>query len=176
MKKSLCFALFVMTCFLMQSQDKAELYEQKVSSIDSTITTLYAVISGEKGEERNWDLMKHLFHSDAKLIPSGFNQESDFLARYMTVDDYISASGKWLTDNGFFEKEIHREVNQFGNIAQVFSTYEAFNSETDEKPFMRGINSIQMLYDGSRWWIINIFWMQESPENPIPENYLPKTD
>lgn len=176
MKKPLCIAFFMLTCFWMQSQDKTELYEQKVSSIDSTIVTLYDVISGEKGQERNWDLMKYLFYSNAKLIPSGFNQESDFLARYMTVDDYISTSGKWLTDNGFFEKEIHREVNQFGNIAQVFSTYEAFNSQIEEKPFMRGINSIQMLYDGARWWIINIFWMQESPENPIPENYLPKTD
>jgi len=176
MKKPLCFAFVLFSCFWMQSQNETELYEQKVSSIDSTIVTLYDVISGEKGEERNWDLMKHLFYPDAKLIPTGFNRENDFLARYMTVDDYISTSGKWLTDNGFFEKEVHREVNQFGNIAQVFSTYEAFNSEIEEKPFMRGINSIQMLYDGSRWWVINIFWMQESPENPIPENYLPKTD
>ena len=77
-------------------------------------------------------------------------------------------------ENGFFEKEIHREVNTFGNITQAFSTYESFRSETDELPFARGINSIQLLNDGNRWWIINIYWTQESEQNPIPEAYLPK--
>jgi len=37
---------------------------------------------------------------------------------------------------------------------------------------MRGINSIQLFYDGSRWWIVSIYWQQESPEYPIPEKYL----
>ena len=80
-----------------------------------------------------------------------------------------------LVENGFFEKEINRVTNTFGNITQVFSTYESFRSESDEKPFMRGINSIQLLNDGDRWWIINIYWTQESKENPIPDEYLPKS-
>lgn len=174
MKKFVCTTLIIFNALWIQAQDTAELYTEKTSSIDSLITNLYSVISGEKGQERNWDLMKHLFYANSKLIPTGRNQEGDFLARYMTVDDYINSSGKWLTDNGFFEKEIHRKVDLFGNIAQVFSTYEAFNSENDEKPFMRGINSIQLLFDENRWWIINIFWMQETPNNPIPDMYLPK--
>ena len=74
----------------------------------------------------------------------------------------------------FFEKEISRKVEQFGNIAQVFSSYEAFHSESDAQPFMRGINSIQLLYDNQRWWIVNVYWMQESAEHPIPEVYLKK--
>ncbi|WP_250432623.1 hypothetical protein [Hanstruepera flava] len=174
MKKFVCTILIIFNTFWVQAQDAAELYAEKTSSIDSLITNLYGVISGEKGQERNWDLMKHLFYANSKLIPTGRNQEGDFLARYMTVDDYINSSGKWLTDNGFFEKEIHRKVDVFGNIAQVFSTYEAFNSEADEKPFMRGINSIQLLFDENRWWIVNIFWMQETKDHPIPETYLPK--
>ena len=93
-------------------------------------------------------------------------------ARYLKPEDYIKSSGEWLVENGFFEKEIHRTVNTFGNIAQVFSTYESFRSETDKYPFMRGINSIQLLYDGKRWWIINVYWAQESKEQPIPTEYL----
>ena len=76
-------------------------------------------------------------------------------------------------ENGFFEKEIHRKVDTFGNIAQVFSTYESFYSESDETPFMRGINSIQLLNDGKRWWVINIYWAQETEEDSIPKKYLP---
>jgi len=158
----------------IQAQSLNEKNINKVQTLNSTILTLYAVISGEKGQERDWELMKFLFHPEAKLIPSGKNIEGVYIARYMTTDDYIERNGKWLVDEGFFEKEIHRSVNTFGNITQVFSTYESYKSEADETPFMRGINSIQLLNDGERWWIINIYWTQESQENPIPKEYLPK--
>ena len=174
MEKSL--VLIAMLCILsipIDAQSITVNYENKTNTLDITISTLYDVISGEKGEARDWDLMKLLFHPDAKLIPSSKNNEGIYKARYMTVQDYIDTSGKWLVDNGFFEKEIHRVTNTFGNIAQIFSTYESFRSEKDTEPFMRGINSIQLLDDGERWWIINIYWTQESKENPIPEEYLP---
>ncbi len=167
---SLVLCLISMT---IKAQNTNEKYSENVQSLDSTISTLYAVISGEKGQERDWELMKYLFHPDAKLIPSGKNKEGIYKARYMTVQDYIDSSGKWLVENGFFEKEIHRSVNTYGNITQVFSTYESFKSETDKAPFMRGINSIQLLNDGERWWIMNIYWTQETEENPIPKEYLP---
>ena len=158
----------------IQAQSLNEKNINKVRTLNSTILTLYAVISGEKGQERDWELMKFLFHPEAKLIPSGKNKEGVYVARYMTPDDYILSNGQWLVDEGFFEKEIHRSVNTFGNITQVFSTYESYKSEADETPFMRGINSIQLLNDGERWWILNIYWTQESQENPIPKEYLPK--
>lgn len=175
MKKLIALSITILALSMpLQSQAQVAKYVDKVQTLDSTIKTLYAVISGEKGQERDWELMKFLFHPDAKLIPSGKNMEGIYQARYMTVEDYITTSGKWLIENGFFEKEINRTTNTFGNITQIFSTYESFKSEADEKPFMRGINSIQLLNDGNRWWILNIYWTQESPENPIPKEYLPK--
>lgn len=147
-------------------------YSQYVNSIDSTIKTLYAVISGEKQEARNWELFKYLFHKEAKLIPSGNNRQGVVGVRYMTLDQYIETSGKWLVDNGFFEKEIGRTTEQFGHIAHVFSSYESFRSQSDKKPFMRGINSIQLYNDGSRWWILNVFWQGETKQQPIPKKYL----
>ena len=148
-------------------------YSENVLTIDSTINSLYSVISGEKGKKRDWALFKFLFHADGKLITSGKNDESKFQIRYMKPDDYIKSSGKWLVDNGFIEKEVHRTVDAFGNIAHVFSTFESFHSKTDDAPFMRGINSIQLLNDGKRWWIVNVFWDNESRRNPIPNAYLP---
>ena len=177
MKKTILVLVGLFWSFmLLQAQSGEEKYLSKVQSLDSTLDALYGVISGEKGEARDWDLMRYLFHPDAKLIPSGKTKEGLFKARYLSTEDYISSSGKWLVENGFFEKEIHRTVNTFGNITQVFSTYEAFKSEADKEPFLRGINSIQLLNDGNRWWIINIYWTQESEENPIPAVYLPKSN
>lgn len=172
---SITTALLLLLSFNLSAQTENNTkYESSVKTLDSTLSALYSVISGDKGEARDWEHMKYLFHPDAKLIPSGKNREGIYRARYMTVQDYVDSSGKWLVDNGFFEKEIHRVENTFGNITQVFSTYEAFQTSTDTEPFMRGINSIQLLNDGQRWWIINIYWTQESVENPIPDEYLPK--
>lgn len=163
-------AIILCVSFFLNAQETD--YSLKVKSLDATIQTLYSVISGEKGEARNWELFKFLFHKDAKLIPSGNNRQGVLGVRYLTPDEYIETSGKWLLENGFFEKEIGRRTEQFGNIAHIFSTYESFKSAKDTKPFMRGINSIQLLNDGKRWWILNIFWQGETTKQKIPEKYI----
>ena len=167
---------FLALCFGLNAQEIEEEpkdYSEHVLTIDSTMETLYSVISGEKAEQRDWELFKYLFDENSRLIPSGKNPDNITVVRFMTPQDYIDTSGKWLVENGFYEVEIHREVDTFGHIAQVFSTYESYRSKSDDEPFMRGINSIQMFYDGERWVILNIFWMQENEENPIPQDYLP---
>ena len=68
----------------------------------------------------------------------------------------------------FFEKEVARRLDCFGNVCQVFSTYEARRALSEEKPFVRGINSIQLLNDGQRWWVASIVWDTERENNPIP--------
>jgi hypothetical protein len=173
MKNTLLLLAFLIFTGI-SAQEKKD-YSQHVASIDSTVDTLYAVISGNKGEARNWDLFKHLFYKDAKLIATGKNEKKQTTLRYMSSEDYIKFSEKWLMDNGFHELEIKRETQTFGNIAHVFSTYEANNSKNDDTPLMRGINSIQLFNDGKRWWIVNLYWNQESKESPIPEDYLPKS-
>lgn len=171
--KKMAFILFVLSLNISAQTEKKD-YSKNVNSIDSTVASLYSVISGDKGVKRDWDLFKHLFKKDAKLIATGKNKKGETNILYMSPDDYIKTSGKWLVDNGFHEVEIKRETQIFGNIAHVFSTYEAFKSKDEEQPFMRGINSIQLFNDGKRWWIVNVYWKQESEENPIPEAYLPK--
>ena len=144
-----------------------------VLSIDDTIKALYTAISGEKGEARNWKQFKFLFKPNAKLIPAGKDKYNFSKVNYLSPEDYIKNSGKWMLKNGFHEKEISRRINKFGPIAHVFSTYESYQSKTDNIPFMRGINSIQLFNDGERWWIINIMWTNETEENIIPTAYLP---
>ena len=164
----LCFI-----CSSMIAQTNQD-YSEHVTSLDSTLETLYSVISGEKGEARDWEKFKYLFHPDAKLIPTGASENGLINANFMTTDDYVELAGKWLVDNGFHEVEIHRTTNTFGSVTQVFSTYESYKSKYDKEPFARGINSIQLLNDGKRWWVINIYWQQETAELPIPAEYLPK--
>lgn len=143
-----------------------------VASIDAIIAALYDVISGPAGKKRDWNRMRSLFVPGARLIPLARSPQKEITARVLDVEGYINASGNYLETNGFFEKEIARRTERFGNLAHVFSTYDSRNKMEDAKPFARGINSIQLMYDGSRWWIVTIFWESERPDNPIPSEYL----
>lgn len=171
MKKITTLIFFLNLGFTASAQDE---YLSKVQTLDSTIETLYDVISGEAGEKRDWELFKYLFTDDARLLPSGPNEDGKIGYRAMTPDGYIETSGAWLEENGFFEKEIYRVTETFGSVTHIFSTYESYRSESDEKPFTRGINSIQLMNDGERWWVVNIYWTGEREDNPIPDKYLPK--
>jgi hypothetical protein len=164
----------VLTSASLVAQESNSKYADKVKTLDSTIESLYSVISGEAGEARDWDLFKFLFAEKAWLIPSGKDTTGTVRFRHMTPEDYVINSGPWLEKNGFIEKEIHRVTDTFGNVTHVFSTYESYRSKNDTKPFTRGINSIQALNAGDRWWILNIYWTGETKTNPIPEKYLQK--
>lgn len=142
-----------------------------VASMDSVVAALYDVISGPAGK-RDWDRMRSLFVPYGRLIPVGKRANGEMGNRAMSVDDYIAGSSKFLEDNGFYEREIARRAERFGNIAHIFSTYESRNKADDPKPFARGINSIQLMNDGKRWWIVTVFWQGEAADNPLPEKYL----
>jgi hypothetical protein len=143
-----------------------------VGSMEAIIAAVYDVISGPAGQARNWDRMRTLFVQDARMMATGKRQDGTIGRRVMSVEDYISLSGPVLEKNGFFETELSRKVDQYGSVVHVFSTYSSKRASTDEKPFMRGINSFQLWFDGKRWWVVTIFWQAETPDNPIPEKYL----
>ena len=144
---------------------------EDVKSPEAILNAVYSVISGG-------NRMRSLFVPDARLIPAvaasvahGGVAHSD--AIMLTVDGYIERSNGRLTSDGFFERSIHNEIEQFGNIVQVWSTYESRHNLDDPKPFARGINSFQLLKDGDRYWVVNIFWDSESSAKLIPAKYLP---
>jgi len=142
------------------------------ASVDSIVAALYDVISGPAGAPRNWNRMRALFAPDAKLMVVTPNREGGFALRAMTVEDYISRNMSAFNTNGFYEREIARTSDAFGQLVHVFSTYELLRSPNDPKPFMRGINSIQLAHDGKRWWIANLVWRAEDAGLALPERYL----
>jgi hypothetical protein len=143
-----------------------------VESQDAIIAALYSVISGPAEQSRNWDRMRTLFLPEAKLVATGKKPDGMMGKRVMSLEDYIKMAGPTLVKDGFFEKEISRKTDQYGSVVHLFSTYESRRTLKDEKPFMRGINSIQLWFDGKRWWILSVFWQGETADNPIPKAYL----
>jgi hypothetical protein len=167
MKRNLLVILFVLIFVFNAFGQTKEANPADVSSIDAIMKAVYDVISGDAGVKRDWDRFRTLFHPSARLIPTGKNPTTG-----VTGARAFTASSPLLEKDGFFEKEIARRSEVYGNIAQVFSTYESRHKSSDEKPFTRGINSFQLLNDGKRWWIVTIFWQGETAETPIPKKYL----
>ena len=133
------------------------------------------MISGPAGKKRDWKRERSLFISGARLIPTAVDagrNDVDLAPQVLDVDAYIARVKPYFATAGFYEKEVARRVEQFGQIAHVWSTYESRHDPNDAEPFMRGINSIQLFNDGSRWWILSIYWQHESRQHAIPEKYL----
>lgn len=150
---------------------------EDVKSPDAILNAVYDVISGGKGQARDWNRMRSLFIPGARLIPTitvaaTADKPAHTDSVLLTIDDYIARSSGKMTASGFFEHSIHNEEQQFGNIVQVWSTYESRHNADDPKPFARGINSFQLLNDGKRYWIVDVFWDAESPDHPIPLRYI----
>lgn len=145
-----------------------------VSSPDAILAATYDVISGPPGQ-RNWDRFRSLFLPGARLaavIPG--KDGAGLSARSFTPEEYITFGDTYFQKNGFFEREASRHADRYANIMQIFSTYESRHEAKDAKPFARGINSFQLFFDGKRWWVVDIYWQEESPDAPLPEEFLPK--
>jgi hypothetical protein len=146
-----------------------------VSSIEAIINAAYDGISGPAGKKRDWDRQRSLFLPGARLIPTAMAagaKDGDLGPQFLDLEGFIARVEPYFQENGFYEKEIARRTEQIGQIAHAWSTYESRHNENDPEPFMRGINSIQLFHDGTRWWIVNIYWQQETPTDPIPAKYL----
>jgi len=146
-----------------------------VFSIDALIHAAYDVISGPVGKPRDWERERALFFPGARLIPTATvpgRNDVDLAPLILDVDGYIERVEPIFAKDGFYETEVARRTEHFGRIAHVWSTYESRHSKNDPEPFMRGINSFQLFHDGTRWWIVNIYWQHESATHPIPDKYL----
>jgi hypothetical protein len=145
---------------------------EDVASPDAILAATYDVISGPPGE-RDWNRFYSLFMPDARLVATGTSKKDGTqYIKSVTPEGYAGMAGDYFKKSGFFERAIGQKAERYGNIMQIFSTYESRNTAQDEKPFARGINSFQLYFDGKRWWIVTIFWEEESPTTPIPQEFL----
>jgi hypothetical protein len=147
-----------------------------VASIDAIVKALYESISGPKAQPRDFERLRTLFAPNARMIPTGVAADGKARLRNWNVEEYITAAGPGLMANGFFEREIGRTTESYGNVWHIMSAYDSRYTLADAKPFARGINSIQLFNGGDRWYIVSVFWDSERPGNPIPAERITVKD
>lgn len=172
-----CLALLLATSLPAQTKAAPPPGAADGASVDSIVAALYEAVSHGPDAEPNWDRLRAITLPVGMFIPPKKPTEDIFTV--LDVDAFqervrkgaaaMKAKGE---STAFNEHEVSRRTDCFGNVCQLFSTYEGRRAASDEKPFVRGINSIQLVKDGKRWWIASVVWDTERADNPIPADYL----
>jgi hypothetical protein len=148
-------------------------YGDNVSTLNGMMKAYYDVVTVKKGEKVSYerDSLLHLPNVNVGWVQVTKAGKTDF--KYVSLKEYHRLSDPYLEKDGFYEKEISRKVEHFGAIYHVFSTYESRNIPGG-KVNERGINSIELFFDGTRFWILGWFFDAERKGNPLPKKYLTK--
>jgi hypothetical protein len=138
-------------------QNSAAAHPADVESIDSILHAMYEVISGPAGRAYDWDRFRSLFYPGAHLVPVIFFEGQPARARILGPEEYIARVEPIFAVESFWERETRRECETFGRVAHILSYYESLRNPNGP-PFESGMNSMQLFYDDSRWWILNVVW------------------
>jgi hypothetical protein len=144
---------------------------EDVSTLDGIIEAFYEVVSGPAGEPRQWSRDRTLYIPGVRFVSMNVNTQGEPVPHVMDHQQFVDSSDAEVTTKGFFEWEIHRETKRFGNITHIFSTYESHTTK-DGPVIARGVNSIELFWDGKRWWIAGAIWEEERKNNPLPKDLL----
>ncbi|MFW6078692.1 MAG: hypothetical protein ACOC8B_03860 [Gemmatimonadota bacterium] len=147
-----------------------------VASPDAIVEAMYESVNRPPGESYDWDRLRTLSLPSAIMIPSIEQTGGEF--RVLSVEEFTD----WIDeitvvggpdDAGFREEQIAYRVERYGDIAQVFSTYQK-RAWNESEVLGRGINSIQLVQNDGRWWVASVVWDEEVGAGPIPERYMPR--
>lgn len=144
---------------------------EDVATIDAVIRTMYEVLCGPAGQPRQWSRDRTLYVPGVRFFILSEDRNHRTVERTVNHQEFVDLYDRELTA-GFYEREIHRTTLRFGNAAHVFSTYETRTTEAGPVT-ARGVNSVGLFHDGTRWWVSSITWDEERPNNPLPPDYLP---
>ena len=160
---------------MSQSVSALKARPSDVDTPEHLVAALYESVSYLPFGEPDWDRARSLFFPGALIAPP-WNQDGRSHTA-MSLEAFIDWAkpqflGPERHSKGFYEREYAHTMERFGNVVHVFSTYLSFWKKDDPEPWERGINSIQLAWDGGRWWCMSVVWDIESPEKPIPAKYL----
>lgn len=140
-----------------------------VKSPQAIIAALSSSISGEAGQARNLDRLRSLFvPGSGRMVVTRVPKAGPTDVTVMSLDEYIARSSSGTPQN-FYEVPIAYEMQTFGRMTHVYESYGLHHTK-DDAPYVRGVNSWELLSDGSRYYVLQVFWDTERPDNPIPAN------
>jgi hypothetical protein len=146
----------------------------RTDALDRTLREMYTIISFSEGGEPDWQGMKKVFHPQARftrITPEGIDYFD--LQSFQTMAVEMLDCGVYTA---FFEEEIARRAQIFGSLAHVLSAYETKRSPDAASCLARGVNSIQLLWEGSSWRVLSLLWDEATPGKRLDIHQLLATE
>ena len=138
-----------------------------VKSPEAIVAALSASISGEAGQPRNWDRFRSLFVPGAgRMVIARVPKTGPTDVTILSMEDYIARSSNGAPAS-FYEIPIAYEMQTFGRMTHVYESYGLHHTK-DDQPYVRGVNSWELLFDGTRFYVLQVYWDTERPDNPLP--------
>ena len=157
--------------------DQKETHSEDVGDIDGIVSALYESISFPHGGKPDRSRLRTLYAEGAILVPAP--EAPGHPMEVLDLEGFIAGTERQLGAGagrgGFHERETERRVASFGAVTHLMSTYESRHTPSDPKPFASGVNSIQLARGGGRWWIVSLFWEDETPQSRLPEGFFEAT-
>jgi hypothetical protein len=167
MKPTFCLGFIFVLAGIAARAEESAAPAADLGSPEAVIQAVYSVISGPLGAPRDWARLRSLMAPGAIFAVTRTGKTGPTSTRVISVDEYISATSKALETTAFYEHGVTGPIWRYAHIAFASSPYESRHAP-NEAPFQRGINTFQLSFDGTRWWIISVSWEGESAEFPLP--------
>ena len=146
---------------------------QDVSSIDGLVKAYYEVVSGPAGQPRDWGRDATLYIPGVRFVVFNKDKNGKTAAQSMSHQEFVDASDATMVDKGFYEREIHRITHRIGDVAHVLSTAENASSPNGVAQG-RSVDSLELYWDGKRWWIASANVWEAGAGESLPAEFLPK--
>lgn len=149
-----------------------------VDTAEHTVRAFFRAISAPAGGKLNRDRLRSLFVPGGRIVAGvapRAGRPADVIL--LTPDEYADRSDAATARNGFYDRDIANRIEGFGVMTHVYAAYESRSHLDDPKPMARGIKSFELLNGTNRWYIVQMYWDSERPDNMIPKSYLhPRSD
>jgi len=148
----------------------SQLDSTDVQSVEAITDKMLEMISGDIGEERDWETYRQLFLPTAQKISIRKSKNGQSSARSMNIEEFVRNVGPLYARDGFEEYKIGLTVHEFNGIATAFQSYYCKNLTGTYEA--RGVNTYQLVYVDDRWWIASTLFAAESDGVKLTDEYL----
>ena len=162
------FALVLGGLTSCASTDYESLFRRHDEAV-AMLNELYDSFAFDAGEEPDWETQRRLFLPGATIVPSiqperqpVGNDVETFIADFRTY----ALTGEFST-TGLHERVLRMDIHSFGGVGHAFVAFEAY-VPGEEAPRSRGLDSIQLIHDGSSWRVASFTTQFETDELRLP--------
>ena len=143
-----------------------------VDTLDGIVKAYYETGSGPAGQPRQWARDRTLFIPGIRIVILADDAGGKRVLRQFTHEEYVDFAERNGGNGSFYEREVHRITYRYGDWAHIISTSEA-RAKPDGPVTGHGIDTLELFWDGKRWWIVNATIVVERPKAPMPKQFLP---